>query len=467
MATISILNTPGLTLYAIIFQGTDAWNDTTGAMEAFAGANWADYALALAETDGLYTANVPAALPDSTTGYTVIYFEQLGVGPVQAVDTQLDSELLHWHNGTELGLGAVYTGTVSVPGYVTHTLEIEDAVASPLNQVIILLRASDDETTDIVRTGLTDAAGQEEFSLQESQTYYAWVYLDGYVLSAVNPTDFTVPVGGGGTTTITLTAVEGVHDYNHYKPAAVLDVVKTGFRTGRGGAKQDKIIKAAIHDAWKDLWSANLWRHRQIHATLTTTEAQGYTLMPDDYAGWEVVPYTGLHDTTSVTETIRYIRPRVWDDKVVEMAYTGEGRPKFFTITRKLVEVDGEDVYRWVALWLPTPDDEYEYEGILYWRDVPDIDWESTKPLTPDRKFDTLLVLRAMMFAVTRGLEWPGPQDKLLSERGWERLIEVAQAEYGGEPADIYNDPARDPHTDDGPLGPSPRFGESDPGVVY
>lgn len=96
-----VSHTSGTAVYAVVraYLGPvniGRWfNDATAALEAFAGANWVNYAVALAElgTTGLFEGDMPAGL-GTEDDVEVIYLERLGVAAAMT-DTKIAGALFH------------------------------------------------------------------------------------------------------------------------------------------------------------------------------------------------------------------------------------------------------------------------------------------------------------------------------------------------------------------------------------
>ena len=97
----------GTTVYAVIRAPYGNYNDafanagnwfgiTALAFGAFAGANWADYAIALTElgTTGLFEGDLPPEVAPETI-LEVYYLQQLGVAPLMT-DTKIDGSLFEF-----------------------------------------------------------------------------------------------------------------------------------------------------------------------------------------------------------------------------------------------------------------------------------------------------------------------------------------------------------------------------------
>lgn len=107
-------NTSGKTVYAVVLNATGSvWNGT--AFVTPASANWATYAIALAEVGGtgLYEGNFPAV---AAGVYSVIAFQQVGGTPAVS-DINLGASPFHWDGAAEVPLSAIAakTGLIVAP----------------------------------------------------------------------------------------------------------------------------------------------------------------------------------------------------------------------------------------------------------------------------------------------------------------------------------------------------------------
>ena len=98
--------TSGLTLYAVILNAVgQIWNTSgTPAFEAYNGANWTDYDIALTEAGaGIYLASMPAV---AAGAYSYAVYEQAGANPA-TTDTLRGTGYLEWDGSAVLPLATL------------------------------------------------------------------------------------------------------------------------------------------------------------------------------------------------------------------------------------------------------------------------------------------------------------------------------------------------------------------------
>ena len=77
-------------------------------------------------------------------------------------------------------------------GNTTVTFEVtEDATTLPVADVLVQVRATNDETADVIASGYTNDSGQVSFSLNVGVTYYYWRRKAGMTFTG-DPVEFTV-----------------------------------------------------------------------------------------------------------------------------------------------------------------------------------------------------------------------------------------------------------------------------------
>jgi len=96
MNELQVATAPGSTLYAVLLDATGrAWNGS--AFETLAGANWADYAVALTEAvAGIYLGALPAV---ALGQYSYVVYEQAGANPA-TTDVLRGMGSLAWDGST-------------------------------------------------------------------------------------------------------------------------------------------------------------------------------------------------------------------------------------------------------------------------------------------------------------------------------------------------------------------------------
>ncbi len=182
--------TSGLTLYAVLLNSTgQLWNGS--AFEAYNGANWTDYDIALTEAGaGIYLGNMPAVEAGS---YSYAVYEQAGANPA-TTDTLRGTGYLDWDGSATFGNSALATLIGDVPtnaelgtalaaaddavlaaiaglggsgsGSITFTYTLtstEDGTAIPDAEVWVTARST---TTPVLASGRTNASGQVVFYLE-------------------------------------------------------------------------------------------------------------------------------------------------------------------------------------------------------------------------------------------------------------------------------------------------------------
>ncbi len=105
----------GETLYAVIARVADGyrWETVTPAFEARNIVNWTDYDIALAETDGEWKGDFPAAIGAGL--YDVSIYQQAGGAPA-FTDARQGSALMQWDGAAEIPLAAILEDVTGLSG---------------------------------------------------------------------------------------------------------------------------------------------------------------------------------------------------------------------------------------------------------------------------------------------------------------------------------------------------------------
>jgi hypothetical protein len=202
--------TSGLTLYAVLLNSVgQVWNGS--AFEAYNGANWTSYDIALTEAGaGIYLATMPTV---ALGAYTYAVYERAGASPA-TTDTLRGTGSILWDGDSEvLPVAADASGHVSISG-TKNTLDAlagsdGDTLKDLSDEIAAISSGSGSGTgsyTDTVTDGVnpldgvrvqlsTDAAGANRvyetytdalgvFKLNpDPGVYYVWLDLAGYTFT--------------------------------------------------------------------------------------------------------------------------------------------------------------------------------------------------------------------------------------------------------------------------------------------
>lgn len=165
--------TSGLTLYAVLLNSTgQLWNGS--AFEAYNGANWTDYDIALTEAGaGIYLGNMPAVEAGS---YSYAVYEQAGANPA-TTDTLRGTGYLDWDGSATFGNSALATLIAGLGGSGAGAIEWTYTLTSSVGGAAIpdaeVWVTSDAGGVTVLASGRTNASGEVTFWL-DAGTVYVW-----------------------------------------------------------------------------------------------------------------------------------------------------------------------------------------------------------------------------------------------------------------------------------------------------
>jgi len=126
--------TSGLTLYAVLLNSTgQLWNGS--AFEAYNGANWTDYDIALTEAGaGIYLGNMPAVAAGS---YSYAVYEQAGANPA-TTDTLRGTGYLEWSGSAVVAQSGDAYARLGAPAgaSVSADIAVIDGVADSIKSTV-------------------------------------------------------------------------------------------------------------------------------------------------------------------------------------------------------------------------------------------------------------------------------------------------------------------------------------------